>query len=539
MNTRVVRNDWSAVTPPGLNGWQPSETVSVVIPALADQHVLDLTLAALSGQTYPAELLEVTVVDDGSDPPLRLPEIRPERTKLIRVSEGWGKANALREGVAHSSGAILHLLDADMLVYPEHVAALARWHHVLPYAVTLGYKRFVDGPVPSAQRVADAWRAGTAAELFGGNRGEPHEYQERYITQTDQLRTADHLAFRIFVGATVGLRRELFDVAGGPNPALRFGNDTEFGYRLAQAGAVFIPEPLAQSWHLGPTHVMRAQAEIARYRLAFLADLVPYPRHWRKAGGTAWTVPLVEVVMIVDDEPLERVRAAVDSVLRGAERDVRVNLVGPWDQLDRGRVPALTDPQLELRLIAATYRGEPRVRLVTEPVESAFPSPYLLELPAAYAIAPDSLARLLSVADRHAAGVVRVGGDSGPKSGSAGGARSEVLFWRTAARGRARWVSAPGDSMIDAVASVHDRRDVTSEEVGLIDLTQFTPCELGSGLVDVSTRHPSRRPGLVPAMVEVEGIRSLARATVVVAWLTGRRLRTWVRRRMRRPSSAG
>jgi glycosyltransferase involved in cell wall biosynthesis len=522
MNSRVVRNDWSAVKPPTLDGWQPSETVSVVIPALADQHVLDLTLAALSGQTYPADLLEVTVVDDGSDPPLRLPQIRPERTKLIRVSEGWGKANALREGVAHSSGAILHLLDADMLVYPEHVSALARWHHVLPYAVTLGYKRFVDGPWPTPQRVADAWRAGTAAELFGGNRGEPHDYQERYIAQTDQLRTADHLAFRIFVGATVGLRRELFDVAGGPNPALRFGNDTEFGYRLAQAGAVFIPEPLAQSWHLGPTHVMRAQAEIARYRLAFLADLVPYPRHWRKAGGTAWTVPLVEVVMAVDDEPLERVRAAVDSVLRGTEHDVRVNLVGPWDQLDRGRVPALTDPQLELRLIAATYRGEPRVRLMTEPMESAFPSPYLLELPAAHGVAPHAVAGLVDLLDRHAAGVIRVVSDDARPSDPA------ALFWRTASRGRARWVRTSGESLADVVASVHGRHDVTPEQAGVLDLTGIAPNELAAGSFSLATSG-RRRPTLVPRTVEVEGVRSLGRATVVVAWLAYRRLRAWVR----------
>jgi hypothetical protein len=31
-------------------------------------------------------------------------------------------------------------------------------------------------------------------------------------------------------------------------------------------------------------------------------------------------------------------------------------------------------------------------------------------------------------------------------------------------------------------------------------------------------------------MVEVEGLRSLARATVVVAWLAGRRLRNRLRR---------
>jgi glycosyltransferase involved in cell wall biosynthesis len=516
---RVVRNDWSRVAVPDLDGWRPALTVSVVIPAFQCQPTLDLTLASLSRQTYPADLLEVVVVDDGSDPPLTLPAILPERTKLVRVDgSGWGRANALRCGVAHSSGEILHWLDADMVAFPEHVAAQARWQHVLPYAVTLGYKRFVDpdvhGPWPAPGAVVEAWRRDAAGDLFGGSAGEPHAYVERYIAQTDQLRTADHQAFKIHVGATAALRRELYDAAGGPDPQLRLGEDTEFGYRLAQAGAVFVPEPHARSWHLGRTQVMRAQAQVARYNRPFLADRIPYPRHRRKVGGPAWSVPLAEVVTPVADSPLELVRAAVDSVLRGTEHDVRVNLVGPWDQLDDARVPVLADPQLELRLIAATYRGEPRVRLVTEPPVSAFPAPYLLELPAGCALAPDALRRLVDLADRHQAGVVRAGD-------------RPVLLWRTAALGRAQWVRSDGESLLDAVTSVYGRRDVSAAAVGITDLAGFEPRELAHGVTGRSDR---RRPtALVPSSVEVEGVRSLAKATAVVAWLASRRLKAWLR----------
>jgi glycosyltransferase involved in cell wall biosynthesis len=525
---RVLRNDWSSVAVAEVDDGRPTTTVSVVIPAVDAQADLDLVLAALSWQTWPADLLEVIVVDDGSTPPLRLPEVRPERTSLVRVRDGWGKANALRVGVAASSGEILHLLDADMVVYPEHVAALARWPATLPYAVALGAKRFVDpathGPWPTPEQVTRAWRDGTAADLFGGAPGEPHEYQERYIAQTNQLRTADHLAFRIVVGASLALRRELYDAAGGPDPALRFGNDTEFGYRLAQAGAVFVPEPRARAWHLGPTHVMREHDAVARYRRAFLADRVPYPRHWRRVGGTAWTVPLVEVVTSIGDEPLERVRAAVDSVLRGAERDVRVSLVGPWDQLAGDRVSAFTDPLLEARLIAATYRGEPRVRLVPHPPESSFPAPYRLDLPAGYGLAPDALRQLVDLADRYQVGVVRVASRPG---------RPETSLWRTSALGRAWWVRTPGEELVDAVAAVHGRRDAAAEEVGIIDLTVFDAAELATGLPEHAVGR-ARRGRLVPSTVEVEGVRSLARAAVVVAWLGARRLRAGLKNSIKR-----
>lgn len=527
---RVIRNDWSQVAAPDLDGWRPTLTVSVVIPAFQCQPTLDLTLASLSRQTYPADLLEVIVVDDGSDPPLTLPSIRPKRTTLLRVGDsgesGWGRANALHWGAAHSSGEILHWLDADMIAFPEHVAAQARWQHVLPYAVTLGYKRFVDsavhGPWPTPETIVELASRGAAGDLFGGSAGEPHVYVERYIAQTDQLRTADHLAFKIHVGATAALRRELYDAAGGLDQQLRLGEDTEFGYRLAQAGAVFVPEPRARSWHLGPTHVMQAQEQVTRYNRPFLADRIPYPRHWRKVGGTAWSVPLAEVVIAVADEPLERVRAAVDSVLRGTEHDVRVNLVGPWDQLDNARVRVLSDPRLELRLIAATYRGEPRVRLVTEPPASVFPAPYLLELPVAYGLAPDALRRLIDLADRHQVGIVRVSSPRGEGDGP------PVVLWRTAALGRAQWVRSDSESLVDAVTSVYGDRDVAATAIGIIDLARFEPRELAPGVAGLSGG--SRRPtGLVPAMVEVEGVRSLAKATVVVAWLAGRRVTALLR----------
>jgi glycosyltransferase involved in cell wall biosynthesis len=519
---RVRRNDWSGVSVPDLDGWRPTLAVSVIIPAYQCQPTLDLTLAALSRQTYPADLLEVVVADDNSDPPLVLPAIRPARTKLLRVESGWGRANALHWGAQHSDGDILHWLDADMLPYPEHVAAQARWQHVLPYAVTLGYKRFVDpdpdGAWPSAETVA---QIPDLAQLFGGRPGDPHTYVERMINQSDQLRTADHLAFRIHVGATAALRRELYDAAGGLDTALRLGEDTELGYRLAQAGAVFVPEPAARSWHLGRTHVMRAQDQVTRYNRPFLADRVPFPRHWRKTGGPIWTVPLVEVVIPTGDEPLERVRAAVDSVLRGTERDVRVNLVGPWDKLDDARIRVLSDPLLDARLIAATYHGEPRVRLVAEAPASAFPAPYRLDLPVATALAPDALAGLIELADRHQAGVVQL---------STPGA----MLWRTAALGRLRWTQADGESQLDAVTAVSGRRVLDASAAGLLDLSVVEPAQLAAGIAGLA--QPARRPGFVPsASVEVEGVRSLARATILVAWLGGRRVMSLLRRPFRHP----
>jgi glycosyltransferase involved in cell wall biosynthesis len=513
---RIVHNDWSSLAVAEIGQWQPGPTVSVVIPAYNCQASLDLTLASLSRQTYPDDLLEVVVVDDGSRPPISLPEVRPARCMLKRPPDGdagWGPGHAVDLGVRHSSGEVILRLDADMVVVPKHVEAHARWHAAVPYAVSLGRKRFVDvapgGPGwPTPLEV----QKGVVERLFEGYATEPHDYLEKIIRRTDQLRAGDHLTFLAHVGATVAVRRELYVAAGGVNAALRTGEDTELGYRLAQAGAVFVPEPLAAGWHLGRSNVMRDESGLQRYTRTYLADLMPQPRWLRKAGGSAWSVPLVEAVMDVRGRSLELVRAAVDAILRGRESDLRVSLVADWAAIGSERTPVLADAQLDLRLIEATYRSDPRVRLVGRAPTTAFPAPYLITVPANAGLAETAIARIIEEADRHRAGLVRV-----PLAGDSGAA---VELWRTAALGRAGWVRREGEAVSEVVAQLYGVRTLSADAVGVVDLSAYSADQLAVGIAPAGGRG-DRWP---PASVEVAGLRSWARATALVASLSAARI---------------
>jgi len=354
--------------------------------------------------------------------------------------------------------------------------------------------------------VAGAGAEGDLDALFGGVPSEPHSYVEDAIRRTGQLRGADHTAFLVHVGATAALRRELYDLAGGLDPRLRLGEDTEFGYRLAQAGAVFIPEPAARAWHLGRTHMMRHEQRLRRYNRPYLADRMPQPRWLRRAGGSGWSVPLVTVVVEAGDQPLEPVRAAVDSVLASDERDLRVLLVGEWASLTDGRVSPLADPRLESRLIAATYRPDPRVDLVERPPETGFPSPFLLRLPPGRGLARPALRRLVEYADRERLGLVRAG---------------TVELWRTAAVHRAKWVRRAGEPLAGVVAEVHGAGTLDPAVVGVVDLSGYRPEQLADGVMLPAGRW-------LPASVQVAGFRSLARA----AWLVTRLGADRIRRRL-------
>lgn len=243
---RIRHNDYSPLVPPPLGGWEPELPVSVVIPAHGGQHRLDLTLAALAAQTYPAGLLEVIVVDDGSEPPLRLPHDRPENTRLVPAAPGgWGTAHALNTGAAQAEGAVIQRLDSDMVICREHIEALARWHHLTDYVVTIGAKVFLDEPPLTAARVRAAVAAGELDSLFDMAAAIPSS-TEATIRRLDGLRTSKN-PYHVCTGPTVSLRRDLFRAAGGLDPAVLRGEDTEFAYRLAMRGPSSSP-----TWRPGP-----------------------------------------------------------------------------------------------------------------------------------------------------------------------------------------------------------------------------------------------------------------------------------------------
>ncbi|MCW2882948.1 MAG: glycosyltransferase-like protein [Sphaerisporangium sp.] len=398
MTPRVRGNDYTVLDPPALGAWTPTLRVSIVVPAYNDGQKLDLALAGLAAQTYPEELLEVVVVDNGSSPALRLPEIRPANTWLI-TCDAPGRANARNAGLAAATGDVIHWLDSDVVADRHEVEAHMRWHHLAPYLVVTSYLRFTTAALPPAEVVA---AADDLAKLF--EPAEPHEWLVDLVERTNGLTETPSRAFSLHIGGATSVNRGLIDDAGPMDEQLILGQDTEMGYRLAQAGAVFVPEPLARGFHLGPSMRMRDKQPIDRISHALIGDRVPHYRWLRAHPGRQWKVPYLEVV--VEAEGYEETRATVDAVLAGTVPDVSVLLTGPWDTLAPERRAPLTDPCLDLTLIQGHYAYEGRVRLTPAWAERV--APFRLCLPAGWVPGEDTLARLLDLAMDGGHGLVSV-----------------------------------------------------------------------------------------------------------------------------------
>ncbi|WP_201294622.1 MULTISPECIES: glycosyltransferase family 2 protein [unclassified Nocardiopsis] len=450
---RARRNDYSPLRPPALGAWTPTLSVSVVIPAHGQPEKLALVLASLAGQSYPDHLMEVVVVDDGSPEPLTLPEVRPANTRLITSAPGgWGSAHAVNSGVAVSSGQVVLRLDADMLVYREHVESQMRWHHLVDYGVALGHKLFVDFD-PAAmtpEYVAEEVRAGRAAELFDRESADPH-WVERPIEKNDRLRAADHLAYKVFIGATGSLHRTLFDAAGGLDPRMILGGDSEFAYRVSQQGALFIPDLDTSSWHLGRSQMQTRRDAGMRYRAPYVANRVPDFHLRRRRPDRLWETPLVDVVMNADGATLEDVDTTASALLNGTTPDIRLWLVGPWSELDDGRRSPLDEERLDLRLIQETFRGDPRVRVVETAPGHDPRVPFLLHAPAGPALRRRALADLVEAANKNKAGLL-----CAPLPGDTRG-EGVLRLERVSAYARVRhlWPGASGEEVERRVEEVH------------------------------------------------------------------------------------
>ncbi|WP_113702454.1 glycosyltransferase [Nonomuraea lactucae] len=435
----VRHNDYGTLEPPDLGAWRPALTVSVVIPARDCQEELERTLAGLARQTYPAELTEVVVADDGSDPPIHLPGAR-----VVRVTGGWGRGAARETGRLAATGDVIHWLDADMILAEDHLEAHMRWHHLIDHAVVISDIRFVGAP---------------------GEEGVQSEYTRGTLESTRMLKDAGSSAYLLHTGASTSVRADLLGAAGGVDPGLNMAEDTELGYRLAQAGAVFVPDPEARAEHVGPSTVMLREKEVHRHNWSFLGDLIPDLRWLRNHPRRRWLVPYVRVVVPVTT--YEETRAAVDSALAGTVADTAVTLVGPWGGLTEERRSSLDDPLLEPRLVRNLYRHEPRVAFAEAGPLSAAPTPFLLSLPAGWALGADTIDRLVRLADADGLGLV-----CAALTETAAGEVVTARLERTAAFSRASFFHGDPDDLVD---EMFGSLWVSGSEYGIVPVDEAEP----------------------------------------------------------------
>ena len=338
----------------------PAAAVSVIIPSYrTPADVLARTLAALERQTYPRELFEVVIVDDGAEPPLARPQT-PLPVKVVRQERrGFGLARARNTGVRAAAGEIILFLDGDLLAEADWMRAHARWHHAVADALTIGLVAHVDTGDIDAQAVRA--RPGSLKDLLAGRPVEP-PWVESHLRMTNDLTSRDDDMFRMVSGGNCGIRREFYQRIGGCDESFAGwgGEDVEFGYRAYTRGGLLIPVRDAFAWHQG---LLRPQWESKRKsgeaQHAKAAHLIAHPRFRAASPGRTFTVPQFVVTIAQEGQPVERLFEAAVKILADQVHDLVVRLAIAQD--DDGcawlREQLAPDPRVRVHVGAVEDAG--------------------------------------------------------------------------------------------------------------------------------------------------------------------------------------
>lgn len=205
--------------------------VSVIVPVYNDREGILRCVSALRAQTYPAAQYEVIVVDNGSTPPLRLPEFDEALPKVIRAYEARPGSYAARNcGIGLSSGDVVAFTDADCAPDPDWiekgVEALSAQQ-----ADLIAGRIEVTGDTPEPAGAVEMY-----SRLFG-------------FSQEETARKGWAATANLFVARPVISKMGLF------NDRLKSGEDSEWtkrataaGFRLGYASEAIIRHPPRRTW---------------------------------------------------------------------------------------------------------------------------------------------------------------------------------------------------------------------------------------------------------------------------------------------------
>ena len=318
-------NDWRKAELPSLHDFQPQMPVSVVMPYYQAPREIEFTLAALERQTYPRDLFEVLIVDDGSAEPLPPPDTPLNVRVLYQEDRGFGLARARNHGAREARRDILLFLDCDMMPEADWMAAHARWHHLFSDVLTLGFRTHVEMEDTTPADVRE--REGDLADMFAGRRMFRPEWIEYHMARTNELTSRADDIFRVLTGGNFGAGKEFFETAGGFDESFtQWGaEDTEFGYRAYARGGLFVPVREAHCWHQGGVEGTSPEEQRSlEEQRAKISHLIPHSTFRSTAPGRSFTVPQFAVTVREGRAGAEAVAETVEKILGGRIHDLMV-----------------------------------------------------------------------------------------------------------------------------------------------------------------------------------------------------------------------
>jgi len=214
--------------------WEPK--VSAVVPMRNEEKYIARCLAALVAQDYPAELLEILVVDGMSDD--QSAEVVSEWAKQypnirLLVNEKRQTPAGLNVGILAAQGEVIARIDAHCEIEPDYISQCVRYLEQTGADNVGGLMRPV-GDTYWGQAIALS-----TSTPFGVGDSRFHYSEKEQFVDT------------VYMGA---FRRDVFDRIGLFDESLVRNQDYELNYRLRAAGGrIFCTPAIKSRYHPRPS----------------------------------------------------------------------------------------------------------------------------------------------------------------------------------------------------------------------------------------------------------------------------------------------
>ncbi|MEZ5166410.1 MAG: glycosyltransferase [Acidimicrobiales bacterium] len=197
---------------------------------------------------------------------------------------------------SRATGEVLVFLDADLLVGPDAIAGFVRWYDRSPACVVTGTIGFVDLAGLDLAALDAAISSRSLAAHLAGRAADDQAWRENTFRRTCDLTVDESDLFRIWVGAVMCVPRALHESIGGLRElGMRGIEDTEYGYRLHNAGGLFVLDRSIELWHQGKRFFdTQAAKQVKSERRQLMDELIAEPS-FRASGRTPRRVPMAVV----------------------------------------------------------------------------------------------------------------------------------------------------------------------------------------------------------------------------------------------------
>jgi mycofactocin system glycosyltransferase len=202
--------------------------ISVIIPVKDRPQEIDSCLNSIFSCNYPAEKMEVIVVDDGSADRETAKAAAKYPVKLIEMSVNQGQSTCRNIGIRHARGDIIAFTDSDCVVSPNWLIILSRCF-IDPQVALVGGGVYTN----RFETLLDYYEE-YRSPLFKGNKILPMEKNG----EVPFVPTCNLL-----------VRKKVFEKIGGFNEVLHVGEDVDLIWRILNEGykGWYVPEGCI--WH--------------------------------------------------------------------------------------------------------------------------------------------------------------------------------------------------------------------------------------------------------------------------------------------------